>query len=110
MAAARKVLNISSRNWATPRGSNCRFQAIYLEMLNRVRRQNERLDSDTANLVENNTALQTALEEQKAAAVAIEREFSAYKQQHALGSELGALQDAVAGLQAQLRARENTKK
>jgi chromosome segregation ATPase len=72
-------------------------------------RQNEKLDSELAARVENNTALQASLEEQKAATTSIEQEFSAYKQQHALGGELGALQDAVAGLQAQLTNRNEKK-
>jgi chromosome segregation ATPase len=73
-------------------------------------RQNEKLDSELAARVENNTALQASLEEQKTATTSIEQEFSAYKQQHALGGELGALQDAVAGLQAQLTNRNEKKK
>ena len=48
---------------------------------------------------------QPPFEEQKAASAAVEHEFRNYKQQHALGSELGALHDAVAGLQAQLTKR-----
>lgn len=73
-------------------------------------RQNEKLDSEVASRLENNTALQTSLEEQKAATASIAQEFTAYKEQHALGGELGALQDAVAGLQAQLVKRNKEKK
>ena len=73
-------------------------------------RQNEKLDLEVATRVENNTALQASLEEQKAATASIEQEFAAYKQQHTLGGELGALQDAVAGLQAQLTERNEIKK
>ncbi|WP_372747379.1 hypothetical protein [Litorivivens sp.] len=69
-------------------------------------RQNEKLDAELVTRVETNTALQTSLEEQKAATASIEQEFTAYKKQHALGGELGALQDAVAGLQAKLSERE----
>lgn len=65
-------------------------------------RQNKKFDVERATLAERNTVLQTTVEEQKAHAIAIEQEFTVYKQQHALGSELGALQDAVAGLQVQL--------
>ena len=54
--------------------------------------------------------LKTSLEEQRAATTSIEQEFSAYRRQHALGSELGALQDAVAGLQEQLTERNKKKK
>ncbi len=73
-------------------------------------RRSEKLDSELATWVENNTALKTSLEEQRAATTSIEQEFSAYRQQHALGSELGALQDAVTGLQAQLTERNKKKK
>ena len=73
-------------------------------------RRSEKLDSELATWVENNTALKTSLEEQRAATTSIEQEFSAYRRQHALGSELGALQDAVAGLQEQLTERNKKKK
>ena len=36
--------------------------------------------------------------------------FSAYKEEHKLGGELGALQDAVIVLQNQLREKADTKK
>ncbi len=73
-------------------------------------RQNEKLDAEMVTRVETNTALQTSLEEQKAATASIKQEYIAYKEQYALGGELGALQDAVAGLQAQLTARNKKKK
>lgn len=41
---------------------------------------------------------------------AVEREFDAYKDEHKLGGELGALQEAVAVLQDQLRDRPVKKK
>ena len=71
-----------------------------------LNRQNEKLDSELAARAENNTALQALLAEQTAAPTSIEQEFSAFKQQHALGGELGALRDPVAGLQAQLTERK----
>lgn len=73
-------------------------------------RQNEKLDSELVARIENNTALETLLEEQRAATASIEKEFTAYKQQYALGGELEALQDAVASLQAQLNERDEVKK
>ena len=73
-------------------------------------RQNEKLDLELTARVENYTTLQTSLEEQKATTASIKQEFTAYKQQHALGGELGALQDAVAGLQAQLTERKQKKR
>jgi hypothetical protein len=43
------------------------------------------------------------LEGQRAGAGSIEREFKAYKEKHTLSGDLGALQAAVFGLQAQLK-------
>ena len=40
----------------------------------------------------------------------VEREFSSYKEEHKLGGELGALQEAVAVLQQQLRDKGAKKK
>ncbi|MEM1152548.1 MAG: hypothetical protein AAGI44_00310 [Pseudomonadota bacterium] len=65
-------------------------------------RQNEKLESELTAGGKNNAELQSLLEKQKAATTAIEQEFTDYKRQHVLGSELGALQDAVAGLKAQI--------
>jgi|TARA_Y100000589_G_C26972359_1_gene555107 FtsZ-binding cell division protein ZapB len=62
---------------------------------------NEKLESELATQSAHNAVLQVSIEEQKAATAAVEHEFSFYKQRHALGGELGALQDAVARLQAQ---------
>jgi hypothetical protein len=42
------------------------------------------------------------LEETRARASAIEREFKDYKEEHRLSSDLGTLQAAVVGLQAQI--------
>jgi len=50
------------------------------------------------------------LEEQKAEAASIEREFSAYKEEHKMSGDLRALQDAVALLQDQLRGKKTRKK
>ncbi len=54
--------------------------------------------------------LQAALEEQTAVTTAIEHEFTAYRKQHALGTELAALQKAVVGLQTQLTERASKDK
>lgn len=95
----------------TQKAQSQRDAIIALETsVTELTRQNEKLDSELGTRVENNTALQTLLEEQKAATASIEREFKEYKKQHALGGELGALQDAVAGLQAQLTERSKKRK
>lgn len=74
-----------------------------------LNRQKCKLEAEQAARAESHTDLHAALEKQKAATGAIQQAFNAYKQQHALGSELGALQDAVAGLQAQMIERRNNK-
>jgi predicted nucleic acid-binding Zn-ribbon protein len=66
-------------------------------------RHNAKLESDLANQVESQSELQATLEEKRARAASIEREFIAYQEAHRLSGDLGALQEAVAGLQAQLR-------
>jgi hypothetical protein len=53
--------------------------------------------------LEVSSTLQASLEEQKAQAVSIDREFSAYREEHKLSGDLSALQDAVAGLQTRIR-------
>jgi len=73
-------------------------------------RQNDKLESDLAAQLEVSSDLQSNLEEKKAQAVSIEREFSAYKEEHKLSGDLGALQDAVAVLQGQLREKKDNKK
>ncbi len=74
-----------------------------------LNRQNEKLELDLSARIESNNALQASLEEQKSAVASIEQDITVYKQRHALGGELGALQDAVAGLQAQFTERKETK-
>jgi hypothetical protein len=73
-------------------------------------KQNDKLESDLAAQLEVSSDLQSNLEEKKAQAVSIEREFSAYKEEHKLSGDLGALQDAVALLQDQLREKKDKKK
>lgn len=73
-------------------------------------RQNDKLESDLAAQLDVSSGLQASLEDQKAQAASIEREFSAYKEEHKLSGDLGALQDAVAVLQDQLREKKVKKK
>ena len=95
----------------TQKAKSLRESIIALESkVTELARRNEKLDSELATRVESNLALQASLEEQKAATALIEHAFTAYKRQHILGGELGALQDAVAGLQAQLTERHKKMK
>ena len=73
-------------------------------------RQNEKLESDLEAQLKVISELQASLEEQKAEAASIEREFSAYKEEHKMSGDLRALQDAVALLQDQLRGKKTRKK
>lgn len=75
-----------------------------------LNRLNDKLESDLAAQVEVSSELKARLEDQKALAASTEREFSAYKEEHKLSGDLGALQDAVAVLQDQLREKKNKKK
>ncbi|MAL95874.1 MAG: hypothetical protein CME40_12425 [Haliea sp.] len=78
--------------------------------VNELTRQKDKLESDIATHLEANAELQESLDDQKSLTVSVEREFSAYKEEHKLGGELGALQDAVIVLQNQLREKADTKK
>jgi len=46
------------------------------------------------------------LEEQKAASLFIQRKFELYKEEHKITGELGAIQEAVAALQAKLEEKQ----
>jgi hypothetical protein len=50
--------------------------------------------------------LSDALEEQKAASLFIQRKFELYKEEHKTTGELGAIQEAVAALQAKLEEKQ----
>lgn len=73
-------------------------------------RQNDKLESDLAAQLEVSSDLQSNLEDKKAQAVSIEREFSAYREKHKLSVDFGELQDAMAGLQAQIREQDAAQK
>jgi len=50
--------------------------------------------------------LSTALKEQKTHVPSIQREFQAYKEEYKISGDLGALQTAVAAMQAKLELRQ----
>jgi chromosome segregation ATPase len=95
----------------TQKAQSAREAMVALEStVKELTRQNDKLESDLAVQLEVSSDLQSNLEEKKAQTVSIEREFSAYKEEHKLSGDLGALQDAVAVLQNQLREKKDKKK
>lgn len=93
------------------KSQSAREAVVVLEStVKELTRQNDKLESDLAAQLEVSSELQAGLEDQKAQAASIEREFSAYRGEHKLSGELGALQDAVAVLQYQLREKKDKKK
>lgn len=68
-------------------------------------RQNDDLESRLAREAKNQSDLVTTLEQERASAHSLAREFHAYKKEHSMSGELGALQEAVLALQTQLRDR-----
>jgi chromosome segregation ATPase len=69
--------------------------------------QNGKLESDLAETTARCSKLSTALEDQKAQASSIQNKFEAYKEEYKLSGDLGALQTAVAAMQAKLEERQN---
>jgi hypothetical protein len=62
--------------------------------------QNGKLVLDLAETTARCSGLSTGLEEQKAQTSSIERDFQAYKEVHKISGDLGAIQTAVAAMQA----------
>lgn len=95
----------------TQKSQTAREAMVALEStVKELTRQNDRVESDLAAQVKVSSELQASLQEQKAQTTSIEREFNAYKEEHKLSGNLGALQDAVAVLQDQLREKKDKKK
>ena len=106
---AKKLANDLEKT--TQKSQSAREAVVALEStVKELTRQNDKLESDLAAQVEVSSELKARLEEQKAQAASTEREFSAYKEKHKLSGDLGALQDAVAVLQDQLRGKKDKKK
>jgi chromosome segregation ATPase len=75
--------------------------------VNSLSRQNEKLEQAVSDREKHHRELQTQLESSQRRAATVERDFAAYKEAYQLSSDLGALQAAVAGLQAQLNDRND---
>jgi chromosome segregation ATPase len=85
-----------------------REKAIELEATIRVLKgQNGKLDSDLVETKAQFSALSSALEAQKTHSSSIHSEFEAYKKEYKISGNLGALQAAVAEMQAKLEERQD---
>jgi chromosome segregation ATPase len=80
-----------------------REKAIELEAtIRELKGQNSKLDSGLAETTAQCSELSTALEAQETLTSSIQSEFESYKKEHKIGGEIGALQTAVAAMQAKL--------
>ena len=85
-----------------------REKAIELEAtIRELKGQKGKLDSDLAETTAQYAELSTALETQEARASSIQSEFEAYKKDYKISGNLGALQTAVAAMQAMLEERQD---
>jgi chromosome segregation ATPase len=85
-----------------------REKAVELEAtIRELKGQNGKLDSDLAETTAQCSELSTALEAQKTLTSSIQRKFEAYKKEYKISGKLGALQTAVAALQAKLEERQD---
>ncbi len=69
-------------------------------------RQKRALESELSKEETSRSEVQIALEAERARSESIAREFDAYKKEHNMSNDLGALQTAVTALQAQLQNRD----
>jgi hypothetical protein len=84
-----------------------REKAIELEAtIRELTGQNGKLELDLVEKAARCSELSKVLDEEKVHASSIERDFQAYKQEHKISGDLGALQSAVAALQAKLEQRQ----
>lgn len=72
-----------------------------------LKRQKVKLEADLAEAAARCSELSTTLENQKAQALSIQRDYQAYKEEHKISGDLGALQTAVAAMQAKLYERQD---
>ena len=85
-----------------------REKVIKLEATIRYLRDSSgKLESDLAGEAAKYSDMSDNLEEQKARTSSIQREFNAYKGEHKISGDLGALQAAVAALEAKLEQRQD---
>ena len=85
-----------------------REKAIELEAnIRQLTEQNNRLESDLDQKTAKRSELSAALAQQQAHALLMQREFEAYKEAHKISGDLGALQIAVATLQAKMEEKRD---
>ena len=85
-----------------------REKTIELETtIRELKGQNGKLASDLTESTARCSEMSTALEDQKTRVSSIQSEFVAYKEQYKIGGDLGALQAAVAAMQAKLEERQD---
>ena len=93
---------------ASKKAQSHREKAIELEATTReLKGQNGKLESDLTETAARWSELSTDLEDQKTLTSSILSEYEAYKKQYKIGGDLGALQTAVAALQAKLDGKQN---
>jgi chromosome segregation ATPase len=85
-----------------------REKAIELDAtIRELKGQNGKLEIDLTGTKSRCSELSTALEAQKKRASSIQSEFEAYKKEYMISGNLGALQTAVAAMQAKLEERQD---
>jgi chromosome segregation ATPase len=85
-----------------------REKAIELEAtIRELKGQNGKLDSDLAETTVQCSEFSTALKAEKTITSSIQSEFEAYKKEYMISGNLGALQTAVAAMQAKLEERQD---
>ena len=85
-----------------------RERAIELEAtIRQLTAQNSTLASELAQQTRQCADVSTTLKDTQARVSSIQREFDAYREEHKISGDLGALQTAVAALQAKLEVRQD---
>ena len=69
--------------------------------------QKVKLEGDLTETAAQFSELTTILENQRAQALSIQRDYQAYKEEHKISGDLGALQTAVAAMQAKLEEKQD---
>jgi chromosome segregation ATPase len=85
-----------------------REKAIELEAtIRELKGQNGKLESDLMEAPAKCSKLSIAVEDQKTQVSSVEREFEAYREEHRISGDLGALQTAVAAMAEKLEERQD---
>ena len=92
----------------TEKAQTHREKAIELEAsIRQLTAQNSTLASELAQQTRQCADVSTALKDSETHVSSIQREFDAYREEHKVSGDLGALQTAVAALQAKLEERQD---